>query len=405
MPRPGFVRQALATAVPLVLTLSVSACGGKAGNANSGSAGSANSSSSASGSSASQAAPVATGPFDVYVYYYKDYPTQDAELATMGLDAFPQQFSSKQLKVHVLPITDLNNLQQTLSSDISAGVGNNAIVVCACPYVPDALTKSNGQGYPLTQTTHKQFDFYYAEIPDLAPTTIAEPFWSALSAIAGQAVAKGQSFMESELSKDFGEPATRADQTFDGLSGKPVSADVSDVQVQEVDFYPFLGWGPQTEYMTQVVTVKNTTENTVNSLSFALLPGASDVHAGTWGVGFPPFTGQPVTPSATGEVSVQTPIPPFATVSLSVTYDVGTPEGTQWRPFTWTLPFPAQSLKVLLFKYYSGQGDTIATNLPKLTGNDTFDGWGAQNLSTGQTISFTASAPDHHVLQSATPAK
>lgn len=387
----------LATAVPLILTLALAACGGKAGNANAGNSGSTSASSS-SASSTSQAAPAVTGPFDVYLYYYKDYPTQAAELASIGLDALPQEFSKAQMKVHIQAISDLSTLQQTLSSDISSGVGNTAIVVCACPYVPAALTSTKGQGYPFQQTGNKQFDFYFAEIPSLAPTVVAQPFWSALNAIAGQVVAKGQGFVESELAKDFGEPASRADQTFDSLSGKPVNADVSDVQVQEVDFYPFLGWSPQSEYMTQVVTVKNTTENTVSTLSFPLLPGAADVHAGLWGSKIPPYTGKPVTLSANGEASVQTPIGPFQTVSLSVTYNVGTPTGDQWRPFTWTLPFPAQSLKVLLFTYYSSEGDSVTTTLPKMQGDSTFDIWGAQNLSAGQSISFTPFAPAHHVL-------
>ncbi len=406
MPAPRSIGKACAATLSLAMAISLAACGGKgnAHGASSTSASASGSSSSASAASGTSSTTAQAGPYDVYVYYYQQYPTRAAELAQMGLDSFSQAFTSKQLKVHVQAITDLSNLQQTLTNDQASALGNNSIAVCACPYMPAALTSTKGQGYPFVLSTNKQFNFYYSEIASLTPTTVAQPFWAAISDIANQAVGRGQGYVESELAQHFGESKTRADQTFDSLSGKPVNADVSDVQVTEVDFYPFLGWSPESEYMTQVVTVKNTTENAVSSLTFPLLPGARDVHSGLWGKGTPPYTGKALTADASGEVSVQTPIPPFQTVSLSVTYAVGATSGTQWPSFTWTLPFSAQTLKVLLFKYYATAGDTVQTSLPKMQGDSTVDVWGAQNMTAGQSISFTPSAPSHSILETLKPA-
>lgn len=401
MPRPRPLSKVLPAAVCLALAFAAAACGGKAKPANGGGQASTGGGSQTSTSATSSGTNAAGGTAQVYVYYYQDMPTHVAELAKMGLDLFPQPFTQAKMTVHVQSIPGTGDVAGTLTGLVAQDIGNNAIIVCACPSVPASLTNTKAEGYPFVQTSQKENNFYYSELGSMTEAMVADPFWSAIEAIQGQVAGKGQTAIAAYIAQNFGDSPSRAGETYDSLAGKPVNASVTDLQVQEIDFYPFLGWSPTTEYITQVVSVANVTENSVSSLSFPLLPGATDVHSGFWGPTTPPFTGQSVTPGSDGQVTLPAPIAPFTAANLAVTYSVGVPSGDQWRSFTWSLPFPAKNLEIKLFNYYAQQGDTVSTDLKPVAGDPNFQIWGAQNLPQGQSITFTAATPGHAPLGSA----
>jgi hypothetical protein len=392
----------IAAAALSAALLPLAACGKATGGhaaSSAASSGSQANTSGTSGTSGSAASATAAGPSQIWAFYYQGQPTHEAELIKMGLDAFPQVFASSQLQVHLQPIADLSNLTQTLTGLINQYASPTSVFVCACTTIPNAVATASSSGYQLVQqaaTANKDLSFYYSIGATSATSPAVQALLTALETIKTQALGRGKDFVTSYLQSNFGESPTHAQQTYASLAGQPVQADASDLRVDEVDFYPMLGWAPQDEYVTEVVTVTNVTENNVSSLSIPLLPGATDVHEGLWGQSWPPFTGPAMKVGPDGKITVQNPIPALQTVQISATYDVGAgATGDTWKSFTWTLPFDAKVVKLLLFNYYAQQGDGVTTNLPPMPGNAEFQVWGATNLKAGQSITFTAFTPSH----------
>lgn len=395
----------LAGAACVALALQLTACGPGAGKTAAQSSTPAASTSSASAASASSASgtgasttPVASGG-SVVVVYYQGQPDHEAELVQMGLSAFPQVFSASQLKVQLQAIPTAGDLTTTLLNLIAQDASPSSPVVCACASMPSQVTQSSFQGYPLIlQEKAPSANFYYSvgQTPSAPPDL--QPFATALATIQSQAVAKGQTFVSSFLQTNFGESASRSQETYDSLAGKPVLASTGDLQVNEVDFYPMLGWGHTSEYMTQAMTITNPTENDVSGLTIPVPPGVSDLHAGSSGHAWPPFTGAPLTVSASGTVTVSSAIPALQTTQISMTYKASSDAATTWPSFTWTLPFAAQAVKVQLATYYAEQGDSVTTNLPAQPTTSAFSTWGASNMQAGNAITFRPYAPSHKPL-------
>ena len=399
----GSAPKALAVAVSVALALQLVACG-PAGPAKS----TAQSSSTASSSSgavapsgtASQSGGTGTlAPGGtVTVYYYQGQANHDTEIVQMGLDAFPQVFSGGHLQVHLKAIPVDGALALTLTGLVQQA-SLTSVFVCLCATLPASVVGASSQGYPyVQQQAAPSGAFYYSVGPVTDVSPALQPFTAALASIQSQALARGQQFITTFLGSKFGESTTRALQTYDSLAGKPVLASAGDLQIDEVDFYPMLGWSPRSEYMTQILTVTNPTENDISGLTIPVPPGASDIHTGVSGKTWPPFTGTPLSASADGTVTVSSPMPALQTTQIAMTYDASSPAATAWPTFTWALPFAAKSVNVKLFSYYADQGDSVATGLPARKSDNAFTSWGANDLPAGRSITFRPYTPSRAVL-------
>ncbi len=363
----------------------------------------------AAGGASSQTAPSTTtaggsstassGGGAVDVYYISGQPTHEAEVLAMGAADFPQTLSSANLQVKVLPLPASSDPGQEFLGLVNQDASLQTMLVCACATMPAKVMAAKSNGIALVQQqTQSGASFYYSVGATSNPSPSLQPLTTALGTLKQEEVAKGQSFVTSFLQQTFGESATHAGQTFDSLAGKPVLASAQDLQVDEVDFYPMLGWGFGEEYMTQSLTITNITENALSGLSIPVPPGAADIHSGTWGSGWPPFSGTPVTVSG-GNITLSAPVPPLQTQTLSFTYLASSPTATAWPTFTWTLPYPAKKVQVLLARYYVQEGDGVHSSLPSGGATNQFAVWAGSNLPAGQTVSFQPYTPSHAPLE------
>ncbi len=317
----------------------------------------------------------------------------------MGLASFPQVLSAAGLQVKVQALPASGNPAASFLSIVNQTASPSTLVVCACAQLPASVTGAKSNGYALVQQESQTgANFYYSDGATSTVSPALQPLVTVLGTLRTQAVAKGQSYVTSFLETTFGESATHALQTYDSLAGKPVLAAANDLTVDEVDFYPMLGWGTASEYMTQMVTITNPTENDVSGLTIPVPPGATDIHLGTWGATWPPFNGKAATVSG-GAITVTTPLPALQTIQISVTYRASSAANTSWPTFTWTLPYAAKKVNVNLASYYVQQGDSVTTNLPAETATTSFAVWSGSNLPAGQTITFQPYAPSRAPLE------
>ena len=335
----------------------------------------------------------------VDVYYISGQPTHEAEVLAMGVADFPQTLSAANVQVKVQALPASANPGQEFLTLVNQNASLQTMLVCACAQLPAKVLAAQSNGISLVQQqTQSGATFFYSVGATSNPSPSLQPLTTALTTLKKEEVAKGQSFVTSFLEKTFGENATHAGQTFESLAGKPVLASAQDLQVNQVTFYPMLGWGFSEEYMTQSLTVTNVTENALSGLSIPVPPGATDIHSGIWGSGWPPFSGKPVAVS-NGHITLSAPVPPLQTLTLSFTYLASSAAATAWPTFTWTLPYPAQKVQVLLAKYYVQEGDGVHSSLPSGGATNQFAVWAASNLPAGQTISFQPYTPSHAPLE------
>jgi hypothetical protein len=388
------------SAVLMVLLAACSSTGGKApAKKAAGGAPASTSAPSKTGSSPSSSTTAAQAGGAVTVYYIPGQPTHTAEVLAMGTADFPATLSSANLQVQVRALPAGADPGQAFLSLANENASLQDMVVCSCAALPAAVLAAKTNGVPLVQqqTTAGAAFFYSVGATSTTPPQL-QPLTTALAALRKEEVAKGQSFVTSFLQQHFGETPNHALQTFDALAGKPVLASAADLQVDEVDFYPMLGWGFSEEYMTQSTTVTNITENALTGLQIPVPPGATDIHSGTWGTGWPPFTGKPVTVS-NGEITLSAPLPPLQTITVSFTYRASSATASAWPTFSWTLPYPAKKVQILLARYYVVEGDGVHTSLPSGGATDQFAVWSATNLAGGQTITFQPFTPSHAPLE------
>ena len=397
------VSRLLLGAACAALTLQLAACGTAAGakthskSAHTSSAtaggGSATSATSSTGSTA------VTSGGKVMAFYFQGQPTHEAELIQLGLSAFPQVFHAASLQVTEQSIPTGPTLAKNLLGLVTADASPSSLFVCACPDLPATVAKASTQGYTLMSTEKgPSANFFYSVGPTSTPSGALQPLATALATIRQQALGKGQTFVTTFLEKHFGETPTHALQTYESLAGKPVLAAASDLTVDSVNFYPMLGWSHHSEYMTQVLTITNPTENSISGLSIPVPPGVTQVHAGGWGKTWPPFNGKPLAVAANGTVSISSPLPPLQTVKLRLTFRASSAAAKTWPTFTWTLPFNAAVVEVKLAQYYALQGDRVSGSLSALPVKQGFSIWGASQLAAGQTVTFRPFGPSHKVL-------
>lgn len=400
--RPGAPRR-LAGAAAAVLMLLLAACSSSGGKAPAKKAATAPPSggtptSAASSTSTSTSAAAASGGA-VTVYYIPGQPTHAAEVLAMGTADFASTLSAAGLQVQVKALPPGSDPGATFLSVVNENASLQNMVVCGCASLPASVLAAKTNGIALVQQqTQAGASFFYSVGATSTPPPQLPALTSALATLRKAEVAKGEAFVTSFLQQTFGETSAHALQTFDALAGKPVLASAADLQVDEVDFYPMLGWGFSEEYMTQSLTVTNITENALTGLQIPVPPGATDIHSGMWGPGWPPWSGKPVAVS-NGEITLSAPVPPLQTLTVSFTYRASTPGATSWPTFTWTLPYPAKKVQILLARYYVQEGDGVKTSLPSAGATSQFAAWSGTNLSGGQTITFQPFTPSHAPLE------
>ena len=392
MRRHGKLSSGLRAVASLAVALGLAACAATPAQGTGKTAGgsSATSGSSATGSTTAASSTTAGSGSGgaVDLYYIQGQPTHEAEILALGAADFASVLSAASLTVHIQAIPGGAGLATSLLGVVKGTASTSTLVVCACAALPAAVTSAKSAGYPLVQQeTQTGANFYYSDGATSTVSPALQPLVTAMGTIQSQAMAKGQAFVTSFLESAFGESATHALQTYDSLAGKPVLASASDLTVNAVDFYPLFNWGYSTEYMTQTMTITNATENDVSGLTIPVPPGASEIHTGTWGQTWPPFSG-PAATVVNGQIAVATPIPALQTVEISVTYHASSASATAWPTFTWTLPYAAQKVNVNLFAQYLQDGDGVHTTLPVQTVTSAFAVWSQSNLAAGQTITF-----------------